>query len=383
MMPLLVAWMWLGGLADLGVQCHAESLNDQLSNAQRKIRLLQDAISVASQQTKKTKAQIKRIHELKKLQQKERVLAEAKIKEFESEINFLHEKRQDIEQQRDSTRIKIQYEVSDLMRTVMTMERNLESKKSDQAVHLGKRLVLSQWLKVRFKDFEKIRIQYEDLLSLELKILEEKSRLEELRSRLLEQESLLAFHENTREEMNEARLTERRRQLAEIERLRKSQVEIEKLLSRLQAKTKSDADQTKPLSRLSPTLQWKWPMKFFKVLTRFGLSHDEESGLKVFRKGVELVETEPKKTKGNVSAAFDGTVQFLGKLPGRGNVMILSHSGEFFSVYGQLDVFLRQQGDSVRAGDSIGRILPSNAALYFEIRSRNLALDPLKWLKEP
>lgn len=359
-------------------QSFASDLNQQLSDVQKKIRNLRDSMIETTRNTKNTNQQILRIKQLKELQRAERALTEKKIIEFEKEIDALHVRRSEVEIRRDSARLKLQNELADLMSTVIEVNSNLMLIPEADSTTQTKRMVLSQWIQLRLKDLELIRSDYEDSVALELRILEEKTRLEELKSGLQEQEALLAFHQKAREEINENRSSERSKQLAEVERLRKSQEEIEELIVEFRKRqTKSNQNENAVLMRLSPSVKWVWPI-LGKVISRFGSSTDSESGLHVFKKGIEIAST----NSDEVKAALDGSVQFVGRLPGRGNVIILAHTGEFFSVYGQLADFKKQVGDSVRAGDEIGKIVPNEGALYFEIRSRNLALDPLKWLKE-
>ena len=73
-------------------------------------------------------------------------------------------------------------------------------------------------------------------------------------------------------------------------------------------------------------------------------------------------------------------VQFAGVVPGKGNVVILEHPGLIYTVYGGLQNVEKQSGQEVKVSENLGTI-PLETALYFEIRVRNVAIDPVKWLQ--
>jgi len=79
----------------------------------------------------------------------------------------------------------------------------------------------------------------------------------------------------------------------------------------------------------------------------------------------------------SVRAIFQGTVEFVGTLPGYGKTLILNHGDHYFSVYthnNQLKVF---QGEQVFEGQTVAL---SGSKLYFELRHFSNAIDPHKWI---
>ena len=70
---------------------------------------------------------------------------------------------------------------------------------------------------------------------------------------------------------------------------------------------------------------------------------------------------------------------------GYGDIIIVQHSSELLSVYGHCSKFLKKKGDYILAGDEIGVAGDSGStfgnSLYFEIRKKTVAEDPLKWLE--
>jgi septal ring factor EnvC (AmiA/AmiB activator) len=86
----------------------------------------------------------------------------------------------------------------------------------------------------------------------------------------------------------------------------------------------------------------------------------------------------------DVKVIAPGRVVFAEWLRGFGNMIIVDHGGDYLSVYGNNESLLKGVGDSVSAGDVIASIGNSGgnseSGLYFEIRHRGQAIDPLKWV---
>lgn len=84
-----------------------------------------------------------------------------------------------------------------------------------------------------------------------------------------------------------------------------------------------------------------------------------------------------------VRAVAPGTVVFSDWLRGFGNLLIVDHGDDFLSVYGNNQSLLAGVGNAVRSGDVIATAGSSGgnaeSGLYFELRHRGQAFDPLKW----
>ena len=69
---------------------------------------------------------------------------------------------------------------------------------------------------------------------------------------------------------------------------------------------------------------------------------------------------------------------------GFGNLVILDHGGNDYSLYGYLASMAVARGDRVEAGTELGRVGLAPAgppALYFEMRVDGRSVDPVQWLK--
>jgi septal ring factor EnvC (AmiA/AmiB activator) len=86
-----------------------------------------------------------------------------------------------------------------------------------------------------------------------------------------------------------------------------------------------------------------------------------------------------------VRAVHDGTVAFAGPFTGYGNLVIVDHGGQTFSLYGQLAVPQVERGAKIDRGNIVGtagRILAGIPGMYFEMRVDGKPVDPLEWLKK-
>ena len=116
------------------------------------------------------------------------------------------------------------------------------------------------------------------------------------------------------------------------------------------------------------------------VISSFGTDVVEEAGVNFSRSGIRLRPT----AGGSVKSVAPGNVVYAGEL-GRQNIIIIKHDSNYYTVYGNLDSFIVVPGTTVKQAEELGRInidLSNNSAyLYFEVRKKEQALDPAKWLK--
>ncbi len=92
----------------------------------------------------------------------------------------------------------------------------------------------------------------------------------------------------------------------------------------------------------------------------------------------------PAKKGTPIKAAGSGKVVFSGKMRGYGNLVILRHKGNFFSVYAHNCRNLVRKGNSVRKGQRIAKVGSTGRStgphLHFEVRRGQKARNPLFFL---
>lgn len=86
-----------------------------------------------------------------------------------------------------------------------------------------------------------------------------------------------------------------------------------------------------------------------------------------------------------VKTIADGQVLFADWLKGFGWVIVIDHGEGFMSLYGHSQALLKEVGDKVKAGEQIALVGQSggqsNPGLYFEIRHKGRAVNPVKWCR--
>ncbi len=85
-----------------------------------------------------------------------------------------------------------------------------------------------------------------------------------------------------------------------------------------------------------------------------------------------------------VSAVFRGRVIFANWLRGFGLLTIVEHGSGYMTLYGHADILLKTVGEWVESGETIARAGRSGgqtvSGLYFEVRQKGVARDPIGWL---
>ena len=168
---------------------------------------------------------------------------------------------------------------------------------------------------------------------------------------------------------------ESRERAQSLERMKREQGALEKLLRELKAAIQRfPPDTSTAFGRLRGQLAW--PVEG-RLVARFG---ETRSGT-VKWEGV-LVSAE----RGTpVRAVYQGRVLYADYLPGLGLLTIVDHGDGYLSLYGHNDRLYKAAGERVSAGepiaaagDSGGRAKPE---LYFEIRKAGKPVDPRPWFK--
>ena len=86
-----------------------------------------------------------------------------------------------------------------------------------------------------------------------------------------------------------------------------------------------------------------------------------------------------------VRAIHDGVVAFAGNFAGFGNLVILDHGAQAFSLYGDLLETTVSKGARIDHGQAVGSVGPlptGGTGVYFELRIDGKPVDPLQWLRK-
>jgi len=128
-----------------------------------------------------------------------------------------------------------------------------------------------------------------------------------------------------------------------------------------------------PIKPFRGDLEWPVPGT---VLKRFGQPASRGGSAN----GIEIGAPEGTDAK----AVHDGTVAFADAFSGFGNLVIVDHGSQTFSLYGDLLDMSVRKGTHVDRGQTLGSVGATAAGLpglYFELRVDGQPVDPLQWLR--
>jgi septal ring factor EnvC (AmiA/AmiB activator) len=130
-----------------------------------------------------------------------------------------------------------------------------------------------------------------------------------------------------------------------------------------------------PLAPFRGALEWPAAGRISGAFGRPG-----RFGSGSLRNGIDIAAPEGAAAR----AIHPGTVSFADAFTGFGNLVIVDHGANTYSLYGYLASVSVAQGDTVATGAEVGRVglAPAGApALYLEIRVDGHSVDPVQWLR--
>lgn len=122
-----------------------------------------------------------------------------------------------------------------------------------------------------------------------------------------------------------------------------------------------------------------WPVQG-KIITTFGNLNIPGTKTYTHYKGVDI--QAPKGTP--FYAVFQGKVKYAAWFKGYGNLIILDHGGNYYTLYAHADEIMVKAGDQVKTRQLLGKVGDTDsvkgAHLYFEVRANGKPEDPQHWL---
>ncbi len=349
-------------------------------------------------------------------------------------INNLKAEEQAKEQEIEKT----QQNIEDLKKEVTSLKKNY----AKYVVAIYKHTKLDEWASIldaasfeqallrykyltkfsdqREKDLKNLLTKKEDLIAAK-EILEKERQDKEL---LTEQKS---DEENT---LNEKR-TERRKILtsirndkaslkSELEAKRNAEIKIQNMISRLIAEaearrkaeaeriareklkkrsktkiyaSKTNVEESNPVEESSYDVdlstagfssfsvlkgRLNWPVSSGRIVRKFGENRNEKLNTVTLNYGIDIKTN----ADADVRSVADGVISAIDWLPGYGSVVIITHKGDYRTVYSHLSNIYVKEGDKVKAGSVIGKVGESleGDILHFEIWNSRNKQNPEVWL---
>lgn len=121
-----------------------------------------------------------------------------------------------------------------------------------------------------------------------------------------------------------------------------------------------------------------WPVNNGKIIKKFGENRNLILNTITLNYGVDIKVASDL----SVKTVANGIVSAIEWIPGYGSIIIISHSGEYRTVYSHLGQIYVQEGDEVKTGQtiaSVGESIEGNV-LHFEIWNSRENQNPETWL---
>src|SRR6185369_10678960 len=110
-----------------------------------------------------------------------------------------------------------------------------------------------------------------------------------------------------------------------------------------------------------------WPADG-RVVGEYGAQVHPRFGTKTFRNGIDIDVAEGT----NITAVAAGQVLYTGWFRGYGNLIIVDHGGEYYTLYAHASNIRVAEGDEIKQGQAIGTVGDTGSLqgprLYFEVR---------------
>ena len=121
-----------------------------------------------------------------------------------------------------------------------------------------------------------------------------------------------------------------------------------------------------------------WPVSTGKVVRDFGENKNQKLKTVTLNYGIDI-KSNPKE---KVFAVAQGIVSIIDWIPGFGSIIIVTHKGDYRTVYGHIVSILVNEGDEVNAGTQLGYVNESleGDIMHFEIWSERNYQNPETWL---
>lgn len=330
------------------------------------------------------KTALKRLE--KQLKQIERSVAEhVRALEYTNQnIADNHQQQQVLEQELerlDNQRLKFQEQLSKQLQSAYMKGAHDYSKmllNQENAAKLERMIVYYEYLNnARIAQIESLKDVVKKITTNQNKLMNKKQQLDELaqvQNRRLN--DLTAAQQEQQAKTKELQQTLESTKTA-IAYLRDNEKTLRDTLAQLHA-DKLKAEQQPELTGLhvaKGTLPW--PVTG-RLKNRFGAT--KHTGLNWNGILIEANEGTP------ITSIRQGQVVFADWLNGFGWVIVVDHGEGFMSLYGHAQTLLRDVGDLVQSGEPIAKVGQSggqqNPGLYFEIRHKGRAVNPIEWCRK-
>jgi murein hydrolase activator len=192
----------------------------------------------------------------------------------------------------------------------------------------------------------------------------------------------------SRERQNRSQLLEDIRNkksltLAALESLKQAAKELDHTVISLKPETDlSEPEKNVSIKRFSALKGLlNMPVKG-KIISLFGPHRNKKFNVINFQSGIEI-----KADRGEpIRAVYKGRILYARWFKGYGNMIIIDHGNNYYTIYAHAQEIFASKGDTVEMGEVVATVGDSGSmigpSLHFEVRYHGKPVDPLKWIKK-
>lgn len=229
-----------------------------------------------------------------------------------------------------------------------------------------------------FEVLEKQRQDLEKLEPLELELKKERQAKIRLEADLVEQIRINKKETLKREMILKEIRKKKKLSLAALDALKAAAIRLDNQISSLEGGSFENRNAISFSSYKGRLIQ---PVKG-KVISRFGPSNTGDYKSFTFQKGIDI-----KVERGEpVKSVFKGEVVYARWLKGYGNILIINHGDNYYTLYAHVEEMFKHKGERVETGEVIATAGDTGSmkgmCLHFEVRHHGKPVNPMDWLKK-
>lgn len=353
------------------LQSTLKAQENQINNVVGKLQQTETSLKETREQIRKTENQIKALQ--KQEQEQKAKLAKQLDSAYRSGANPSLPERMLSEKAQNAERLKMYYMHLNQARVAL-----IEELKSTQAQLAREKENIVQQQKIQQEQLSTHKKQQQELQKIQR---QRQLTLNELNQNLSRDENKLErlkSNENVlKKEIQRAEQGARQQEKREREALAKRKQEVEQKTQKPYQPTPQERQLLNSSTGLGkPSKQYAFPVSG-KILNSFGSPQMGE----LRWKGIVISAS----VGSPVKAIANGRVILANWLQGYGLMVIVKHGNSDLSLYGYNQSVSVREGEMVSAGQTIATVGSSGgqsrSGLYFEIRRKGVAVNPVGWLR--
>jgi septal ring factor EnvC (AmiA/AmiB activator) len=229
----------------------------------------------------------------------------------------------------------------------------------------------------RLNTFEEAKKNEQLIVELKGELISEKKKSEIIRQKTKQKETIFLTNKKKKTILRKKLHSKKIIYEKEIKKLKESARALQNLVNVLNKQTKVlEGEKEKGLLMAQRKGFLAWP-RAGRVVSLFGKRKHPRLDSYVINNGIKI----KSETSTEVKSVAPGKIMFADVFQMYGKMIIIDHSGGFYTVYGYLSRLNVVIGKEVKGGEIIGKV-KTGRSLYFEVRENGKPQNPLNWLRE-